>query len=193
MCSHSDSSSSRGVSGSNIAFDLERPTEIAGNSFTRECWRCRRSRRSSLRGIDPLAFRTERLPRDPRVSRRRLPAICWERKGANPQKITFGMVVSGLIHHPVSALRTLTSHSWNLWANTSGAGFIGLFTALGAFMAIPTLLLNNFIDVQNFSYPTFQNIPEFIYIALGTVGLLALDDSAPQELAYRTRSWQLSS
>lgn len=93
--------------------------------------------------------------------------------GARVLHVTYGSVVGGLLRHPISALRTLVSHSWNLWASPSGAGFFGLLTPVGFFMAVPTLLIDNLMKGQNFSYPLFQNIPAFIFIALGTAGFVA--------------------
>jgi uncharacterized membrane protein len=93
--------------------------------------------------------------------------------GARVLHVTFGSVVRGLLRHPMSALRTVASHSWNLWASSSGAGFFGLLTSVGFLMAAPTLLLDYLLVGQNSSGPTFQNIPAFIFIALGTAGFIA--------------------
>jgi hypothetical protein len=92
--------------------------------------------------------------------------------GAKLVNVTFGSVVHGLLRHPMSALRTIASHSWNLWASPSGAGLFGLLTPVGFFMAVPTLLLDNLLVGQQSATPTFQNIPVFIFVALGTAGLV---------------------
>lgn len=94
--------------------------------------------------------------------------------GAKVVHVTFAKVLRGLVSHPIDAFRTtFLSHGWNLWANTSSAGLFGLFTPVGFFLALPTLFLDNLLKGQQSSYPTFQNLPEFIFIALGTVVLLA--------------------
>lgn len=93
--------------------------------------------------------------------------------GARVLRVTFGTVVRSLFEHPLTALRTLASHGWNPWANTSGAGFVGLLTPVGFFMAVPTLLVDGLVKGQESNYPTFQALPAFIFIALGSAVLLA--------------------
>jgi hypothetical protein len=93
--------------------------------------------------------------------------------GGNALHVTFGSVILGLCRHPMSALRTVVSHGWNLWASPSGAGFLGLLTPVGFFMAAPTLLLNSLVRGQILAYPVFQNLPAFIFIAFGTAGFVA--------------------
>ncbi len=87
--------------------------------------------------------------------------------------ITPGLVIRGVFEHPVAALRKIVSHGWNLWANTSASGLLGVATPVGLFMAGPALLLNNLMSSQLYNYPTFQNLPAFIFIALGTASLIA--------------------
>jgi hypothetical protein len=92
--------------------------------------------------------------------------------GVSLLNVTFGSVARGLLRHPISALRTVASHSWNLWASPSAAGLFGLLTPVGFFMAVPTLLFDYLLVGQNFANPTFQQIPAFIFIALGTAGFV---------------------
>ncbi|HTX00194.1 MAG TPA: DUF2079 domain-containing protein [Acidimicrobiales bacterium] len=78
----------------------------------------------------------------------------------------------GALGHPSLAISVIESHGWNLWANTSPDGFVGLFTP-AFFLAAPALLANNLLRSQAFSYPSFQNFVVYGSVALGTVAVVA--------------------
>jgi hypothetical protein len=76
----------------------------------------------------------------------------------------------GVLEHPGRALSVLAAHGWNLWANTSPAGFVGLFSP-AFFLAAPPLLSNNLLDTEAFSYPSFQSFFVYGALPLGSVAV----------------------
>jgi hypothetical protein len=82
-------------------------------------------------------------------------------------------VALGLLERPGSAYSVIASHRWNLWANTSPDGLVGLLGP-AFFLAAPTLLANNLLKTDIFSYPGFQSFAVYGAVALGSVGLVAV-------------------
>ncbi len=93
-------------------------------------------------------------------------------------------VMLAAIEHPAEPLRVIATHGWNIWANISPDGLFGILSVAGFFMSVPTLLVNNLLKIQGFSYPSFQNYVMYPFIALGSVGIVAL-------LLRRRRLWPL--
>lgn len=85
---------------------------------------------------------------------------------------TLGQVAEGILEHPVTAFDVVRSHAWNLWANTSPDGFVGLFSP-AVFLVVLALLPNNLIHGQAFSAPDFQNFVVYGAVALGSVAVVA--------------------
>ncbi len=104
--------------------------------------------------------------------------------GAAPNAVPgFGSILLGILEHPATAARVIASHGWNLWANTSPDGFVGLFGPALLLVALP-LLTNNLLRGQSFSYPSFQNFVVYGAVALGTVAVVVA-------LLRRRRLWPL--
>ncbi|HTW97448.1 MAG TPA: hypothetical protein VMD59_01660, partial [Acidimicrobiales bacterium] len=66
-----------------------------------------------------------------------------------------------------------SSHGWNLWANTSPDGFLGLISP-AVFVVAPVLVSNNLIRGQSFSSPSFQNFVVYGVVALGSVAWITV-------------------
>ena len=100
---------------------------------------------------------------------------------ATPNALQVGL---GVLRHLHTAYRVLANHAWNLWANTSPAGFVGLLGPAVLVVALP-LLANNLIRTQTgFSLPGFQNFPLYGFVALGSVAWVVV-------LLRRRRLWVL--
>ncbi|HTW99320.1 MAG TPA: hypothetical protein VMD59_11115, partial [Acidimicrobiales bacterium] len=92
-------------------------------------------------------------------------------------------VALGMIEHPATAASVIASHGWNLWANTAPDGLVGL--AGPAFLlAAPTLLANNLLKTDVFSYPGFQSFAVYGAVALGSIAAVAA--------LARRRAWPLA-
>ncbi len=100
--------------------------------------------------------------------------------GASPGP---AQVLLGVLEHPATAARVVSSHGWNLWANTSPSGLVGLLTPAFFLAALP-MLPNNLLDTQTFSQPGFQNFVVYGPLAVGSVAVVAA-------LLRRRRAWAL--
>jgi hypothetical protein len=81
---------------------------------------------------------------------------------------SFPQIALGILRHMRTAYDVVASHGWNLWANTSPDGFVGVLSPALFVVALP-LLTNNLIRGQSFSYPSFQNFVVYGVVALGSV------------------------
>jgi hypothetical protein len=82
-------------------------------------------------------------------------------------------LVTGIAHHPVGVLHTLWLKRVNLWATTAPAGLIGLGSLWFLPCALVVLLANNLAYGFLFSPPSFQYLPLYILVPVGTVAVLA--------------------
>ena len=86
---------------------------------------------------------------------------------------TVAQVGLGILSHPARAADVIASHGWNLWANTSPDGLVGLLSVSGFLMSAPTLLANDLVRSELFSYPSFQSFVVYPFVALGSVAVVA--------------------
>jgi hypothetical protein len=96
---------------------------------------------------------------------------------------TTAQVVLGILRHLPTAFGVLRSHGWNLWANTSPDGLVGVLSP-AFFLVAPPLLANNLLHTQAFSNPNFQNFVAYGSVALGSVAVVVT-------LLRRRRAWVL--
>jgi len=94
-------------------------------------------------------------------------------------------VLLGILEHPATAYHVFAEHGWNLWAAISPGGAIGVLGP-GLLLVAPTLLANNLLNTEVFSYPGFQSFCVYGAVALGSVGAIAA-------LLRRRRLWVLGS
>jgi hypothetical protein len=73
------------------------------------------------------------------------------------------------VRHPSRPLRELWHHRLNLWANAAPAGLIGLCTPFGFAVPVVVLVTNNLVPTQAFSAPSFQSVPTYSFVSVGTV------------------------
>jgi hypothetical protein len=91
-------------------------------------------------------------------------------RGGRP---TLAEIVPALLRHPGEVLHVLSTHGWNIWANLAPEGLLGILTVPGFLLAVPTLLTENLLQVQAFSYPSFQSFVAYCFVAVGSVLVVA--------------------
>ena len=109
--------------------------------------------------------------------------------GYASSKLTFGGLAKGIASHPLNVLQTLWSRRPDIVANLAPAGLLGVFFSLLS----PVLLLALLTDILSlglvYAQPTFQALPIYVLLPVGTVAILAwLSRRRPQDsdLAGRT-------
>ena len=84
-----------------------------------------------------------------------------------------GSLVSGIAGHPAGVLHALWLKRTNMWASVAPAGLIGL----GSLWLLPStlviLMANNLASGFLFSPPSFQYLPLYVLLPVGTVAVLA--------------------
>lgn len=70
--------------------------------------------------------------------------------------------------HPGRALAALWGNRVNVWANVAGVGLVGLVWPWAAGVAAPVLLANNLSPSGLFAQPSFQSVPFYAFVALGS-------------------------
>jgi hypothetical protein len=86
--------------------------------------------------------------------------------------LSVGALAKGMIAHPLGVLRALWAKKLDIWANLAPSGLIGIaFIPVLPICAI-ILLENNLPVTLIFSRPSFQSLPLYVLIPVGTVGML---------------------
>ncbi|MGA7418784.1 MAG: DUF2079 domain-containing protein [Acidimicrobiales bacterium] len=113
--------------------------------------------------------------------------------GQRHQVVTSGIgglnsLFRAVFTRPLQYLDTLRSHFLNIYANLAPAGGIGLLCAWGVGVPLVVLLENNLRAGVLFSATPFQNFPIYLFVALGTIMVLAWIASH-----WRTLTWVIGS
>jgi uncharacterized membrane protein len=87
--------------------------------------------------------------------------------------VGFAGYASHAVLHFATVLRVVASHGWNLWANTAPVGVVGLFSGIGFFLSVPTLLEYSILSNQDFSYPGFPSLIVYAALAVATALVVA--------------------
>ena len=82
-------------------------------------------------------------------------------------------VLDGVFRNPIILLRTLWASGPDLLANLLPVGLIGLVWRWGCGVPVVVLLLNMLQNNPTLREPSFQNLPVYPFVALGTIVLLA--------------------
>jgi hypothetical protein len=86
--------------------------------------------------------------------------------------ISLGTLLKGILTHPWVAVRTLAGKSADIWANLAPGGFLGVGFLTVLPVVIVVLLANDLWPSLLFAAPGFQNIPLYLLLPVGTVGVL---------------------
>lgn len=87
-------------------------------------------------------------------------------------------LISGVVGHPATALRTLWSERSRIFANLLPAGFLGVFSGWGTGIAVGLVLANILQDNEGLRAPSFQWLAVYMFVGVGTVMVLAKLSSA---------------
>lgn len=82
-------------------------------------------------------------------------------------------VLEAAIHRPRVALSGLWTNRWNIWANLTGPGLIGLASPWGGAVALTVLLPAALTANSLFGRPSFQTLPIYPFMTVGTFVVLA--------------------
>jgi hypothetical protein len=81
-------------------------------------------------------------------------------------------VVKGIAFHPVTVVRVLWDKRLDLWANLAPGGIVGIgFVAVLPVLAV-VLLTNMLFNGWLFAAPSFQDLPLYVFLPVGTVAVL---------------------
>lgn len=86
--------------------------------------------------------------------------------GASQSGIT--AVLMGVATHPLVVVEHLWAQRLNLYSNISPAGILGIFTPIGFSVSLVTLVVNALAGTLWIA-PSFQSVPAYPFISLGTV------------------------
>jgi len=87
-------------------------------------------------------------------------------------RLGLAALAKGIIAHPVGLLRALWAQRVNIWANLAPSGLVGIaFVPILPVSAI-VLLENNLPASMIFSRPSFQSLPVYVLVPVGTVAVL---------------------
>ena len=81
-------------------------------------------------------------------------------------------LVKGIALHPLGALRAVWAKRLDVWANLAPSGLV----AVGSLWLLPTaaivLLANDLPAAKTYAYPSFQTVPLYVLLPVGTVAVL---------------------
>lgn len=84
-----------------------------------------------------------------------------------------GQIIGGVVAHPAQVSNILWARRLDVLANLAPAGLVGFVfpwvLGIGLVSLLPTQL-NSFVQ---FAVPSFQNLPTYIFVPIGTVAILA--------------------
>jgi hypothetical protein len=82
-------------------------------------------------------------------------------------------LVSGVATHPATALRTLWSERIRIYASLLPAGLLGVFSGWGSGVALVLVLANILQANEGLRAPSFQWLAFYVFVAVGTIMVLA--------------------
>ena len=87
-------------------------------------------------------------------------------------QLSVAALVKGIALHPLGALRVVWAKRLDIWANLAPAGLV----AVGSLWLLPTaaivLLANSLSENIAFASPSFQSVPLYVLLPVGTVAVL---------------------
>jgi hypothetical protein len=91
----------------------------------------------------------------------------------NPREASILTVAEGLLRRPGNALGVLWLNRLAAWSNLSASGLIGLAWLPVSVPALMVLAEGQLAPSPDFSLPGFQQVALYLFVAVGTIGLLA--------------------
>ncbi len=91
----------------------------------------------------------------------------------DPSHASMLTVVEGLLTRPGTALGTLWQNRLAAWSNLSPGGLIGIAWLPVSVPALMVLAEGQLAPSPDFSLPGFQQVALYVFVAVGTIGLLA--------------------
>lgn len=96
--------------------------------------------------------------------------------------LTLGRLVLDVMGHPGTAVNTLWANRLDLIANLAPVGIVGIAWGWGFGVPIVVLLANALQYNVGLRFPSFQSLPVFAFVAVGSVVVLARMSEAKLEL-----------
>jgi hypothetical protein len=87
-------------------------------------------------------------------------------------RLSLAALAAGIIAHPVGVLRALWVKRLDIWANLAPSGLVGIAAVPVLPLSVIVLLENNLPATLIFSRPSFQSLPLYVLVPVGTVGAL---------------------
>jgi hypothetical protein len=81
-------------------------------------------------------------------------------------------LVKGIASHPLGVLRVLWGKRLDLWANAAPSGLLGVGFVWLLPIAVVVLLANNLFAGWLFAAPSFQSLPLYVLVPVGTIAVL---------------------
>jgi Predicted membrane protein (DUF2079) len=86
--------------------------------------------------------------------------------------LSLGVLVTGIVTHPLLVLRTLWAKRVDILANLAPAGLVGLCDVLVLPLMLVVLLANALYVGLEIAEPVFQNVPVYVLLPVGAVTVL---------------------
>jgi hypothetical protein len=93
------------------------------------------------------------------------------RPGSSGAALSLGALVTGIVTHPLGVLRALWARRVDILANLAPAGLVGLGDLMVLPLVLVVLLANTLFGVL-IAEPTFQAVPVYVLLPVGTVAVL---------------------
>lgn len=94
-----------------------------------------------------------------------------------PTKVSAASIGIGALLHPLRALAAIGHGLPNDWANAAPPGFLGVFSPWGMGISLMLFLSTNLIGkadlALSFSRPSFQSLPVYLFVPVGTAFVLS--------------------
>ena len=78
-----------------------------------------------------------------------------------------------LLIHPGRAIQALWAERWHIFVNLAPAGLLGVIWRWGTGIVVIVLLSNTLQSVENLRTPSYQGLPIYVFVAVGTVIVLS--------------------
>jgi hypothetical protein len=92
--------------------------------------------------------------------------------GPVPSNLSLGGLVTGVTSHPVGLVQVLWDKRIDILANLAPGGLAGVATPMLAPLMLVVLLANTLSATVEFAEPTFQTLPLYVLVPVGTVAIL---------------------
>ena len=88
-------------------------------------------------------------------------------------QVSLGALAKGITLHPLEVLRVLSAKRLDVWANLAPTGLLGVGFGWLLPTSVIVLLANNLYTSWLFAAPSFQGLPLYVLLPVGTVAMLS--------------------